>query len=227
MVILLYVNFLLLELGVKAAQSHDYEQAVAFLSKANVPQEMAARKNFYLAVSYYNLHDKRRCLQHLDNIEFLQEVPQRYITVSMLIKSDVLQWKDGDLAEVARDMRDAKNRLSNAFGGPKTQKIQRDIVTKLDKLIKEKEDELRKRQEAAASQQQRTDRAAMPLETPSIQTGEQGDGVVRNKKFIAAVTNWGRMGPAERVKSIQDITQGLSARHREAVENYFRRLNSR
>jgi hypothetical protein len=38
------------------------------------------------------------------------------------------------------------------------------------------------------------------------------------------VEEWGRMPPREQARALQDLTQGMSARHREAIENYFRNL---
>ena len=35
---------------------------------------------------------------------------------------------------------------------------------------------------------------------------------------------WGRMPPREQARALQELTQGMSARHREAIENYFRNL---
>jgi hypothetical protein len=38
------------------------------------------------------------------------------------------------------------------------------------------------------------------------------------------VEEWGRMPPREQARALQELTQGMSARHREAIENYFRNL---
>jgi len=32
------------------------------------------------------------------------------------------------------------------------------------------------------------------------------------------------MSPREQARALQELTQGMSARHREAIENYFRNL---
>jgi hypothetical protein len=34
------------------------------------------------------------------------------------------------------------------------------------------------------------------------------------------------MPPAEQKRALQEITQGMAPRYREAIENYFRNLNS-
>ena len=38
------------------------------------------------------------------------------------------------------------------------------------------------------------------------------------------VQDWGRLPPREQARALQELTQGMSPRHREAIENYFRNL---
>jgi hypothetical protein len=39
------------------------------------------------------------------------------------------------------------------------------------------------------------------------------------------VDGWGKMTERERAQAVQELTRGLSARHREAIATYFRKLN--
>ena len=52
---------------------------------------------------------------------------------------DMQTWKDKDLGAVARKMKVVEDRLDLARGGPETQKKQKEIVARLDELIKELE----------------------------------------------------------------------------------------
>ena len=52
---------------------------------------------------------------------------------------DMHAWKDKDLQSVARKMENVERRLELARGGPQTQKLQKEIVLRLDELIKELE----------------------------------------------------------------------------------------
>jgi hypothetical protein len=52
---------------------------------------------------------------------------------------DMLTWREKDLNWIARKMDNSGRRLQLARGGPVTQKIQKDIVRRLDELIKEME----------------------------------------------------------------------------------------
>ncbi len=44
------------------------------------------------------------------------------------------------------------------------------------------------------------------------------------KKLNKLMENWGTLPPREQARAIQELTQGMSQRHREAIENYFRNL---
>src|SRR5438477_244139 len=65
--------------------------------------------------------------------------PERYKTVAALMLLDMQAWKDKDLGAVARKMGNIERRLELARGGPHTQKLQKEVVARLDELIKELE----------------------------------------------------------------------------------------
>jgi hypothetical protein len=70
--------------------------------------------------------------------------PERYKTVGALMLLDMQTWKDKDLGAVARKMGHVERRLELARGGPQTQKAQKEIVSRLDELIKELENKAKK-----------------------------------------------------------------------------------
>ena len=51
-----------------------------------------------------------------------------------------------------------------------------------------------------------------------------GQGTVDPIKMRKIIDGWGRMQPREQARALQELTRGLSPRHREAIENYFRNL---
>lgn len=51
-----------------------------------------------------------------------------------------------------------------------------------------------------------------------------GTGRVDPVRMRKLMDQWGKMQPREQAKAIQELTRGMSPRHREAVENYFRNL---
>ncbi len=51
-----------------------------------------------------------------------------------------------------------------------------------------------------------------------------GSGKVDPVKMRKLLEGWGRMQPREQARAIQELTRGMSPRHREAIENYFRNI---
>jgi hypothetical protein len=70
--------------------------------------------------------------------------------VSVLMALDMQLWRDKDLGEIARKMDNIERRLELARGGPQTQKIQKEVVARLDELIKQLENQ-RKQQSKGGS----------------------------------------------------------------------------
>jgi hypothetical protein len=52
-----------------------------------------------------------------------------------------------------------------------------------------------------------------------------GPGEVFKKKFKQAVRSWGSLPDKERRAILLDLTKGLSSKHRQAIEEYFRRIS--
>ncbi len=65
--------------------------------------------------------------------------PDRYKTVATLILLDMHTWKEKDLGDIARKMDNIERRLDIARGGPETHRQQREVLNRLDELIKKLE----------------------------------------------------------------------------------------
>jgi ribosomal protein S21 len=52
-----------------------------------------------------------------------------------------------------------------------------------------------------------------------------GPGAVDSKKFKRIVEKWGTLPERERRAYVQELTTGLSDKHRQAIYNYFKRLS--
>jgi hypothetical protein len=118
-----------------------YEEALDTLNAVS-PEEVAdpAAYLFHKAVAEFSLLQRdpaRRTIGRL--LDDLPEAPERYKTVGTLMLLDMLTWKEKDLNWIARKMDNSGRRLQLARGGPVTQKIQKDIVRRLDEIIKELE----------------------------------------------------------------------------------------
>jgi len=166
-------------------------------------------------------------------LEDAMDAPERYKTVGALMLLDMQTWKDKDLGAVARKMDNVERRLELARGGPQTQKQQKEIVARLDELIKELENKAKSSSQANGGScpnggQPGNGSAGGANPTSPMQdsriANNGGAGHVDQAKLRRLVDGWGKMQERDRARAVQDLTRGMSLRHREAIENYFRNL---
>ena len=92
---------------------------------------------FHRAVAEHALLNKGEATKTI--IRLLEDAvtsPERYKTVSALMLLDMQAWKDKDLGSIARKMENIERRLDLARGGPQTQKLQKEVIARLDEIIK-------------------------------------------------------------------------------------------
>lgn len=124
-----------------------HEEALAVL-KLFRPEQAAdpAVYLFHRAVAEHALLQKAEAVRSINRLlEDIATSPERYKTVSALMLLDMQTWKDKDLGAVARMMNNVERRLELSRGGPETQKKQKEIVARLDELIKEMENKAKKK----------------------------------------------------------------------------------
>jgi len=198
---------------------------------------------FFKAVSEHSLLNRKDATVTISRLleDAIAIAPERYKTVSALMLLDMQTWKDKDLASVGRKMSNVERRLEIARGGPETQKLQKEIVLRLDELIKELENKQKPPppgdgecpnggscpnggQPGSGSGPPKANGKGSPAtESGIVPVG--GPGTVDPTQFKKLVENWVAMPARERVQALQSLTQGMSQRHREAIEAYFRNLN--
>jgi len=120
-----------------------YEEALETLNGIKAEQVVdPATLLFHKAVAEHSLLMAREAnntiVRLLDDVS---DSPERYKMVAALMVFDMMTWKDKDLGSIARKMDNIERRLDMSRGGPKTQKIQKEVVARLDELIKEKENQ--------------------------------------------------------------------------------------
>jgi len=120
-----------------------YEEALEALDTVKPEQVVdPATLLFHKAVAEHGLMKMREASNTI--VRLLDDVadsPERYKTVAALMVFDMMGWKDKDLGSIARKMDNIERRLDLSRGGPKTQKLQKDVIARLDELIKEKENQ--------------------------------------------------------------------------------------
>jgi len=96
---------------------------------------------FHRAVAEHATLQKKAAINTIDRLlEDAADAPERYKTVAALMLLDMQMWKEKkDLGAIARKMRVIEDRLVVAKGGPQTQKLQKEVIDRLDEIIKELE----------------------------------------------------------------------------------------
>ncbi len=215
--------------GIEISRSGDYEKSEKILENINVKSlQNRDTYTFYRFYNHFMMNHKKQAQKYLGQLEsgFDLNLPERYKVLTSLMKSEIELWADEeDLSDVARDMRHIGDRLQTSNAGKKTQKIQQDVITKLDKMIKEKEDQLNQKNQANSQDSGNQNQKALPKPLDESQIAKEGGkGIVNQPRIKNLAGRWGSLPPRDRQSALQEITQGLSARHREAVENYFKNL---
>jgi len=213
-----------------------YEEALDTL-KTVKPEQVVdpATYLFHRAVAEHALLHKdqanRTILRLLDDAV---DVPDRYKMVSVLMALDMQSWKEKDLGEIARKMDNIERRLELARGGPQTQKIQKEVVARLDELIKQMENQAKGESRANADgcpnggQQQQpgnnnAQRPGQPMPDSRL-SQNSGPGNVDPKKLDALAKQWGQLPEKERAAAMQELTREMPPKYREVIETYFRKL---
>ncbi len=123
-----------------------YEEALDALR--TVPVEQVVDPGQYLfqkAVAEYELMLRRDADESIVRLlDDVTDAPERYKMVAALMHFDMQLWKDKDLGWISRKMDNIERRLGHARGGPTTQKMEKEVVMRLDELIKEKENQKKK-----------------------------------------------------------------------------------
>jgi hypothetical protein len=212
-----------------------HEEALAVLMTTG-PEQVAdpAAYLFHRAVCEHALLQRQPAGQTIGRLlDDTSVAPERYKTVGALMLLDMQTWKDKDLGHVARIMNNVERRLDLARGGPETQKQQKEIVRRLDEIIKELENKCKG---CSACNGGGCPNGGQPSggppsggnpSSPATQSGianNGGPGRVDQAKLRNLQENWGNLPERDRVRALQDLTRGLSPIHREAIENYFRNI---
>jgi hypothetical protein len=151
------------------------------------------------------------------------EAPERYKSVAALMLLDMLTWKDRDLDAVAREMANSGRRLQLARGGPATQKIQKDIVDRLDEIIKRLEEDPDGPRIPGPPQPGNKPTSPKEESTPSHNSGK---GEVNPARLKQIGGQWNNLPEAERRQLIQELTRGMTQKHAQAIQNYFERMSA-
>lgn len=118
-----------------------YEEALETLKTVKVDDVCdPSAYLFHKAVCEHALLMRANCEDSIVRLlEDTADAPDRYKMVAVLMHFDMVSWSDKDLDWVARQMQNVRRRLDLARGGPQTQDIEKQVVRRLDEMIKEQE----------------------------------------------------------------------------------------
>jgi len=177
-------------------------------------------------------------LRLLDDVT---DAPERYRMVAALMHFDMMSWRDKDLGWIARKMDNIERRLDMARAGPKTQKMQKEVVMRLDEIIKEKENQAKGQGQGqgqgnggncpSGGQGQgngntpnNNTQASSPQNDSNGGNGS-GPGQVDPKKIKDLAEQWGKLPERERTQALLELTRDMPPRSREVIEAYFKKIN--
>ena len=207
-----------------------YEEGLAVL-KTVKPEQVVDPSSylFYKAVAEHALLLKNDAddtiLRLLDDVV---DAPERHKMVAALMHIDMRQWRDKDLGWITRKMGNIERRLDLSRGGQKTQKMQKEVVMRLDEIIKQLEKDCDCNggncpNGGNGNKPNNNVRARSPQNDSNGGNGT-GPGTVDPKKFKQIAQNWGTLPPKEREKAMVELTKDLPPRQREVIESYFKKL---
>jgi len=212
----------------EATHNKDYQHSIQLLNTFQPNKEQYNEYCFYMATNYYALNDKQNTQKWTHNLlNSFNSIPNRYKYIAEMMEDDTKTWKPGDLHDIKRDMTKSANNLETARAGTQTQQIQKDIITKLDKLIKEQEDQANNKGKEGKDK----DGKSTPVQgqgnpaQDSTPMGGNGKGNITEKKLQKLAEEWGKLPPKERAQAMQEIYKELPPKFKPMIEDYFRSLN--
>jgi hypothetical protein len=225
-----YRSNLALAFGKALSNRKAYEEALDTLKAAKAEQVVdPGTYLFHRAVAEHALllkDDATRTIVRL--LDDAVDVPERYKLVAVLMAFDMGSWQEKDLGEIARKMNNIERRLELARGGPHTQKIQKDVVARLDELIKKLENQCNGSCDCNGGGCPNGGNSGgakpnSPMKDSRI-AKNGGAGRVDAKTLGKLAQDWGKLPEKDRAKALQELTRDLPPKYQEVVENYFRKL---
>jgi hypothetical protein len=205
------------------SQSGFYDEALELFTSVE-PQELVdpAAYLFHRAVCEHRLLKKDEGLATLKQLlKDTSDVPVRYSSVAELMQTDLQRLKDKSLDEVSRMMSDVERRLGLGRGGARVQKVEEEIVARLDELIKK----LEQQQGGGGGQSGNQNRSGSPASDSRIK-GATAPGEV-DERDIGHRSGWGELPPKQQTRARNLIDRELPPHYRSAIEQYLKKLAAR
>jgi hypothetical protein len=193
---------------------------------------------FHKAVCEYELMLKEKADASIDRLLVdVTESPERYRMVGALMHYDMMTWQDKDLGWIARKMENIQRRLDLKRGGKETQKQQKEVLVRLDEMIKELENKQKNQGNCPndgncpggsnpGNDGPGKDKSSSPQRDTNGGSAN-GTGQVDSAKVKEVAELWGKLPEKERAQAMRDLTRNLPAKDRAVIEAYLKELQKR
>lgn len=200
------------------------EQAAAvfeeFLRTDRNRSPLDAESAFFYATSLADIPSpKQASATFKDFLELFPNAPERFRAVAAQRYAELEAQSESPLHELADIMQSVERELRKTKTGEKTQKQQRQIVTKLQQIIEEIE-ELERQSSGSPSGNQQSQAPATYSATP---TGPARVGSLQNVSGVAE--RWGDLQERDRKKIEAEVAEKLPPHRRKQLMEYYKKLN--
>jgi len=216
-----------------------YEEALDSFAAVK-PEDVADPGSYFFhkAVCEHALMLKDQADSTIDRLLVdVTDAPERYRMVAALMHFDMVTWQEKDLGWIARKMDNIQRRLDLKRGGKQTQKMQKEVLVRLDELIKEIENKQKCNGQcpnggscpggapgSGSGSGSQTPQPGSPM-ADSGGANAQGSGEVDKKRVRELAEVWGKLPEKERAKAMAELTRGLPPKDRAIIVEYINRLN--
>jgi len=175
---------------------------------------------FYRGAAHYWL---RHAKDGSDDLAQLMEqrelLPRRYSRVAIMMSQDLARLEEDSLDEISRIMSSVQVRLGHGRAGTRVRGEEESVISKLDKLIDELEQQA---QSSASDMAAGSTQSGRPMED-SQAAGGSGPGDVAPRD-LGRESDWGDLPAAQREEALQQLGKDFPSHYREVIEEYFRSL---
>jgi len=215
-----------------------YDEAIEVLRAVKPEQTVDPSSYFFTrAVADFTLMMKKDAddsvVRLLDDVA---DAPERYRMVAALMHLDMLTWQDKDLGWISRKMNVVKDRLDINRGGKKTQKIEREILVRLDEIIKELENQQKGSCSCSGGQcPNGGPSAGGPANgnTPSGPASESAlpsgiaSGIAEKKEDKKLTQDWGNLPEKERAAAQVDLARRVPEKYQGMIKTYMQNISNK
>lgn len=217
-----------------------YDEALNVLGHVKPEQTVDPSAYFFSkAVAEFTLMNKKEADETINRLlDDVTDAPERYRMVAALMHLDMLTWRDKDLDWISRKMNIVRDRLEINRGGKKTQKIEREILVRLDEIIKEMENQQNKKSgsnggscpDGGPGQGSGPAQGNQPSGSPASESALPSgiaQGIAEKKEDRKLVQEWGNLPEKERAAAQQDLARRVPEKYQGAIQTYTRNISNK